>query len=58
MRIGQRFFYKDKEFEVTDIITGVHAGRKIRTMIFYHNVKTKEPKVKTDKEFFEKFGVM
>ena len=58
MRIGQRFTYKEKEFEVTDIVLGVHTGGKVKNMIFYHNVKTKEPKVKTDKEFFEKFGVM
>ena len=58
MRIGYKFYYKDKEFEITDIVAGVHTGGKVRTMIFYHNVKTKEPKVKSDKEFFNKFGVM
>lgn len=55
MRIGYKFYYKDKEFEITDIVAGVHAGGKQKTMIFYRNVKTKELKAKSAKEFLAKF---
>lgn len=54
MRIGTKFKYNSKRFEIVDIVNGVSASY-VGKLVFYKNRGTSELKVKTEAQFITKF---